>query len=1435
MNRVFISYSRKNQRVAERLARDLGDAGLDVWIDLSQIHGGELWREEIFKGIDRADFVIACISPDSLLSQWCEREILTAREQGKPICPIMIEEALAQVQASSTLAWLADVQFVNFIDRYEEAFPQLLESLPGGRALNTFDDFDAATIPNPFKGLEAFQQRDAAFFFGREELTRKAIQRLRRASFLAVVGASGSGKSSLVRAGVIPQMRSGVIDSSEQWPILIFTPGVHPIEALARRIFPLYPATDTLTVADLQARLRTSGNILELVNQLLANSPDETALLLVIDQFEEVFTRTGETERAQFLDVIRVLATMGQQRTRIIITMRADFFGNLSQYPDLASLFEDDNLLIATEMTTANLLRAIEGPAQAVGLRYEQGLVDQILEDVKSEPGSLPLLQYALRELYKRRDGAKLTLDAYETIGGVQQALARHAEVIFQALNVKQQDIMRRLLLRLVEVGETGDATRRRVPRDEVTVRDVASEDVQDVIDELTAPDARLLIANREISASADEPITHLQVSHEALITQWDRFETWVRASLDDLRYESELRKSAENWDSNARDEAYLLRGRRLQRAELWMDDHPVTPIQQAFIEASLATERKRQEEEDIRLQRELELQRAATRRLLLFVGVLVIGIVLAIGAFIVQTRTNNQLAQTNDALANTQRDLEAERDRAETNANRAETNAARARLLAISANARQIALDNDGDLALALAVSAAQTANPPAPVQRDLATIALAPGTRWRIDTMETVTAAIYHPAGGQIAIGTDRGVVRLLRVDDGQELRSWAAHRGAVTELLFTLDGTRLITAAAQTQRNLIVWDIASGDRVAELDGHTDTVNDMALMQDGTLVTVSDDRSVIIWDMTTPQPVIFRRISPEIDADGAHTTPVTAVAVHPTLSYIVTGSDNTLLMHRADGKFEWKTAYRGGSDPVNAIAFDATGKQLIVGFTGGAIVLTDISTGDIILNFAPLPAPVVDLKFYPDGQFFLTAGAEATLRLWDVRLERQVNAFDIDAPISTLALSPDGTTAITGIANSTLRLWELTGSAEVARTDSTQVTTNIALSADETTAAVGTHTGAVILYDVAQASEIRRVPVIADVRLQSLAFSPDGALLAVGDEDGRVTLIDLSDDRTIYSIRGHEAIVNAVLFTNAGDQLITAASDGSIVVRATADGTVTTTISSFDSSLTDLAIDDADSRLIASSTDGSLILWELPSGEPIALLSGHTAAVMTVAISGDGRRALSGAQDGDNTVRLWNLETLREALRFEGHEDTVSSVDFLLDVGVVSASHDGTIRLWDIATGAETRRYEARSDAGRVIRVLTMAVKADGSLAGAAMGDRTLRLWQLFPTVDALLAWTTANRFVPELDCNESLRFDIASNPDFNLFGEQRFVTAPNSFVTMRAESDDSSYSVGLLKDRAAVRLLSAEVNAEGQPYYRVCNAEGTEGWIPVSSVNE
>jgi WD40 repeat protein len=1486
MKRVFISYSRRNKTFAERLARDLSDAGLEVWVDFRQIQGGELWQNEIFRGIERAEMVVFCMSPDSVMSEWCRREVLTARQQGKYIIPVMVVNAVDALRQREDMQWLLDVHFINFEGRYEAAFPELLEALPGARRVGVYDDVAPEHIPNPFKGLEAFQQTDAQFFFGREELIAKSLKRLRedrKTRFLAVVGASGSGKSSLVRAGIIPKIRAGELPNSDTWPVVIFTPGEHPIDSLATRLLPLLGVERD--VADVARALGQPENLNRLVEAILVNVPADAHLVMVVDQFEEVFTRAGQLEREAFLKAMYHAVTVQGGRAVVIITMRADFFGRLSEFPNLAELFEQENMIIVTEMTPADLLRTIEGPAQAVGLVYDEGLPARILEDVRRQPGSLPLLQYALKQLYERREGRRLTMAAYEAMGGVKQALARHAESIYVRLNAAQQGISRRLLLQLVEVTETGETTRRRVNRTDLTFRGIADDAVQEVIDLLTAPESRLLIASREIKSSADEsqPTIWIEVGHEALIREWDRFKGWVAENVEALRFGSEILKAAQDWNQSGRDPAYLLTGNRLARADIWIETADASNLQREFIQASEEERKRREAVRQEQQARELELQRKAARRLRNFVVVLVVSLVVAIALTLFAFQS---LALADAA---TQREKEA--------AEEASRAADEAQSLALSAIADRSLLDGNTELALTLAVEAVQLTNPPPQAQFTLANVAYAPGVRRRLTDANSAITAIAYTSDGRYAL-------------------------------------------AGLADNTLVMWDLSTVQQIRRLEGHSASVTSVAVSPDGrTVVSGSQDATLIMWDVSAG--AIIRRMS--VDGNG-HTGHILAVAFSPDGSKILSGSlDMTAIVWDAATGAQIRQ-FPGHTEPVTAVGFSPDSTRALTGTRTGNLILWDAQSGSIIRTFIgeekATPSGIIAVGFNTAGDQVLSASSDAEVVTWNVATGQPEATFTATfgevsltsssftaadegeqtvSDLSAAVFSDDGAFILTGTPDSRIDVWNVeteelvlafrAGSGVVSGTHTGRITA-LDFSPDGRNVLSGSDDKVAIVWDTQRAEQIRTFPLEGN-RVNAVAFSPDGRTIISGSTStatsasplpinitGEMRSWDVETGRTIQEFRGHEQQVFSIAYSPDGSKILSGDGGGSIILWDANRGTqILTFEGGHTRTVYALAFTPDGSRALSASRDETLILWDVTLGQPIGQpFTGHDGPVFTLAMSPDGRTALSGG--ADNVIILWDLETGQEIQRYQKHEKDVRSVAFspdgksavsgasdgsliLWDVesgadiiafsghrssvnstafspdgrSILSGSLDGTISLWDIASGFEIRRYPVSGGNG----VLSLAFSPDGHTVVSGLSGRvdTLRLWRVLPQVQQVLDWTFANRFVPELECSQRQQFRIepqcadgiipvrtpyplptstpVSDDGRLVVGKQATVnTTLGNLLNLREQPNINAYVITQLNLGTVVTLLEGPTFADKLNWWRVQTPDGREGWVVESVEN-
>ncbi len=466
----------------------------------------------------------------------------------------------------------------------------------------------------PYRGLEAFDEEDARFFVGREQATARLIAKLRDNRFLAVLGASGSGKSSLVRAGLLPALRR----DPTPWTICTVTPGAAPSAALAaeleRAIGEAAPSR--------QALLDDPCALDQAVERMAAGRGPDARLLLVVDQFEEIFSLDGGVrERRALIDNLVHAATIPGGRTTVVVAMRSDFYARCAEHRELRALVAEHQFLVGALRPT-ELRRAIEEPAALAGLTVEGGLVRRIVSDVADEPGALPLLEHLLLELWSRRRGTYLTLEAYEVSGGVGGALAKRANAVYHGFDARQQAITRRVLLRLTQPGEGTEDTRRRAEIAELSLSPDDRAEVQEVLAAMSA--ARLLTLGTDAATGA--PV--VEVTHEALIRGWPELKGWIEEDREQLRLHRRLTEATSEWLGADRDEALLLRGSRLAA---WQDRDlaDLNDHEREFLSAS----RGRTEQDRLGRRRRLRMSFAG-----LALGVLVLG-ALSITALVARNR----------------------------------------------------------------------------------------------------------------------------------------------------------------------------------------------------------------------------------------------------------------------------------------------------------------------------------------------------------------------------------------------------------------------------------------------------------------------------------------------------------------------------------------------------------------------------------------------------------------------------------------------------------------------------------------------------------------------------------------------------------------------------------------------------------------------------
>jgi hypothetical protein len=491
---VFLSHNSVDKPAVEEIARKLKATGLEPWLDIWCLTPGETFQRGLADGLRNCATCAVFVGPNGL-GDWAREELLVAqdravKEAGYRLIPILLPGVPDPFDYSKLPPFLTQRTWIDFRSSLDEERPfRVLVNAIRGKPPGPDATQSRVDDTCPYQGLEVFDEANAKFFFGRERDVQRLVEKLKATRFLAVLGASGSGKSSLARAGLIPALREGVLPQSEGWTICVFKPGSQPLTALTAQLLDVCPGKESMqTTVD---QMGNDERTLHLAVALaLANKP-AARIVWVVDQFEEVFTLcSDEKERASFLRNLLYASSIPDGQSSVLLTMRADFLPKCAALPDLAARIAAQQFLVSP-MDVDMLRHAIEEPALRVGLRFEPGLVDIILRDIGSEPGALPLLEHALLELWKRRCDHTLTLDAYRDSGGVQGAIAKTAEEIYNTFNPEEQAIVRRIMLRLTQLGEGTEDTRRRATMDEVMTISSDANAVEQVIKEMA--DARLL------------------------------------------------------------------------------------------------------------------------------------------------------------------------------------------------------------------------------------------------------------------------------------------------------------------------------------------------------------------------------------------------------------------------------------------------------------------------------------------------------------------------------------------------------------------------------------------------------------------------------------------------------------------------------------------------------------------------------------------------------------------------------------------------------------------------------------------------------------------------------------------------------------------------------------------------------------------------------
>ena len=1387
---VFLSHNSREKPVVERIAEKLKREGLEPWLDKWCLTPAGDWQDELAAGLRASEACAVFIGPSGIGS-WedLEYKLATdrmAKDRAFRVFLVLLPGLPEPFDTSALPPFLSTRTWIDLRKGIEDtrAFQSLIHGIKGlplgpERAIEPRNDI------SPYRGLQAFDEDHAEFFFGRDGDIQRLIEKLKVTRFIAVIGSSGSGKSSLVRAGVVPALKKGVLPESDTWAVRVFTPGAHPLASLAANLLRLYPGESMNKTLDELARDERTLHLA--VSLGMAERPASERVVWVIDQFEEVFTLCrDEQERAQFLSNLLYAAFIPEGRCAVILTLRADFYHKCAAYPELSARLSEHQFLVSL-MGTNNLRQAIEEPAWHVGLEFEPGLVETILEDIENQPGGLPLLEHALLELWERRRGTMMTLEAYRESGGVEGAIAKRADAIYLSFNADEQVIARRIMLRLTQPGEGTEDTRRRATISELITHEGESQIVESVVQAMAT--SRLLTTSADEQEAGEQTV---DVSHEALIRGWPRLRRWIEEDRQGLRILRRLTEAAREWRT-AKDESLLYRGARLAQAVEWREKNrgALNEFEREFLNQSVA---------------EHEAGERRRRRVItgLAAGLLIALVLAALAVFQwwraneqAQIARSRQLAATSLSVIDAQPSL--------------------ALLLSVEANRMHDSTEARSMLLIDMQY-------------REYLSAFLHGHTA-------EVHKVVFSPDGKILASasgtnGVDNSV-RLWDVASGQPVgQPLLGHQESVIALSFSPDGRYL---ASTDRKEIILWDVAALKPIGQpLKGHSGDVLSLAFSPDSKLLASGSfgevdangrpsKGEIYLWDIATGERTGT--------ALRGHDSPVYSLAFSPdgrTLASGGGGNDYYGGSNRGYSIILWDTLkgqalgqpLEGHKDEVLSLAFSPDGKVLASGSADETVKLWDVVRLKPVNNSSLLDkdhhtSAVLDIHFTRDGKTLVSADANNhvlmqetgfstasgnTLTLSTYNLKNDVNGYvDASRKILSVAFSPDESKWAMGgcrktVGNSIciegeLSIWDAVARLPIIHplAENSRLVECVAFSPNGKTLASGGCTapfgsdcdgGQVQLWDTVTHKLTGQPLLAASSKVTGLAYSRDGKILATGScnkdagcKQGEIRLWNTETWQPISSpLIGHTDAVKMLVFSHDGRTLASSSGDNIILWNVETRQSLGEISPGHQS---DITAPQASTKSIAFSPDGKILassgcgrfgrrtgkpgekescvegeirLWNAATrqllGSPII---GHTDAITSVAFSPDGKTLASASGSFDRTIKLWDIITRQPLGRaFTGHIAGIKKVVFSPDGETLASVSEGVdskaynILLWEVAT----HQPIGQPLTGHTANIQDIAFSPDsGALASGSL-DGTLLLWDVNPKSWMEEACRIANR---------------------------------------------------------------------------------------------